>query len=263
MSVSNKLILITNDDGIGAKGIKKLIDVAMQLGEVIVVAPASPMSGMSHAISVKDELGIATYQNGYNISQYICFGTPVDCIKIATTKILKRNPDIILSGINHGLNSAASVFYSGTMAAALEGALKGIPSIAFSLDDFSPDADFELSGKIAEKIITDIINNGLPEGIALNVNIPMTSFDKLNGIKIARQAKGYWQEKFIESKEDNEVKYYSVEGEFINLEPDATDTDEWAIKNNYVSVVPVPVDLTSYVYFNELKKRAIFNGKTF
>lgn len=249
-----RLILITNDDGIHAKGLKALIKAVEPFGNLAIVAPDGPNSGMSHAITVKVPLRYKFFQNGNSKTYYSCNGTPVDCIKIAMTVILEKKPDLIVSGINHGSNSAASIFYSGTMAAAMEGSMIGIPSIGFSLTNHSHKADFTAAIKIISTIIEKTIQNGLPHGVALNVNIPDVDKNKIKGIKICRQTKGYWQEEFDKRTDPSRGDYYWLAGKFINLEPDAQDTDEWALKNNYVSVVPVPVDLTAYSFLNKLKK---------
>lgn len=249
-----RYILVTNDDGIHAKGLKALIEVAEEFGKLLVVAPSSANSGMSHAITVKVPLRLRMIQNGSQNPYYACSGTPVDCVKMAMTVILDRKPDLVISGINHGSNSSASVFYSGTMAAALEGGMVGIPSIGFSLTSHSPKADFSGAQKYAKQIIKNTLDNGIPEGIALNVNIPSIAEEEIRGIKVCRQTKGYWQEEFEKRVDPSNGDYYWLTGNFINLEPEAEDTDEWALKNKFVSIVPVPVDLTSYTSIQELKK---------
>ncbi len=248
-----KLILVTNDDGINASGLKALIKAVEPFGKLLVVAPEYPNSGMSHAITVKIPLRFNLLQTENSISYYTCNGTPVDCVKMAMTIILDKNPDLIVSGINHGSNSAASIFYSGTMAAALEGGMIGIPSIGFSLTDHSHKADFSASIDIISAIVDKTLQQGLPYGIALNVNIPDIEKSKIKGIKICRQTKGYWQEEFEKRTDPGKGEYYWLAGTFINLEPEADDTDEWALNNNYVSIVPVPVDLTAYNYIDKLK----------
>jgi 5'-nucleotidase len=177
---------------------------------------------------------------------YSCNGTPVDCIKLALNKLLNRMPDMILAGINHGSNSSSSVVYSGTMAAAIEGCLNGIPSVGFSLLDFSPDAEFKGVVGYADAIIENVIHKGLPEGTCLNVNFPVNHTNEIKGVKICRQNKGVWREEFDQRTDPQNRDYYWLTGEYINLEPEAGDTDEWALKNGYVSVVPVQVDFTSY-----------------
>ena len=249
-----KLILVTNDDSIHAKGLKTLVDIVRQMGDIFVIAPEQSQSGMSHAITVKTPLRIKRIKLEENVIINSCNGTPVDCIKLALNKLLHRPPDLILSGINHGSNASASIFYSGTMAAALEGCINGIPSIGFSLLDFSPEAEFNGIVKYAEQIINHTLNFGIPQGTCLNVNFPANHSGQIRGVKICRQTKGRWIEEFDQRIDPQNREYYWLTGDFINLEPDASDTDEWALKNNYISVVPVHVDLTSYGAFNHLKK---------
>ena len=204
------------------------------------------MSGMSHAITIKTPLRVRKEHAEKGLTVYSCLGTPVDCVKLALNKLVDRKPDLLLSGINHGSNASASVVYSGTIAAAMEGCINMIPSAGFSLLDLSHDADFEPSKKIAKKIVTNLIENGLPEGVCLNVNIPALPFEELKGIKICRQTKGYWQEEYIRRVDPYNHEYFWLTGSYLNQEENAKDTDEYALKRNYVSVVPITVDLTSY-----------------
>lgn len=248
------LILITNDDGINAKGISALIEIAKPFGDVIVVAPQGSQSGMSSAITVKIPLHLKTINSSNGISKLVSSGTPVDCVKLALNQVLDHKPDLLLSGINHGSNSSISVVYSGTMGAAIEGSLNGIPSIGFSLTDFSPDADFSIVEKYAPKIIENVLANGLPEYTCLNVNFPAIEVENAKGIKICRQTKGRWQAEFDKRTDPHKRDYYWLTGNFKNYEPDAEDTDEWALKNSYVSIVPVKIDFTNYDAFNHLKK---------
>jgi 5'-nucleotidase len=241
-----KLILITNDDGYQAKGLKVLIEVVKPLGEVVVIAPTESRSGMSHAITVKHPIRVKKIKEEPGLTLQCCNGTPVDCIKLAINKLLYRKPDLILSGINHGSNSSASILYSGTMAAALEGCLNGIPSIGFSLLDYSPDAEFSGTIRYISEIIHKTLTAGIPAGTCLNVNFPKVNSQNFKGVKICRQTRGLWIEEFDKRTDPQQKTYYWLTGEFKNLEPDADDTDEWALKNNYVSIVPVQTDLTSY-----------------
>lgn len=250
------LILITNDDGYSAPGIRALINAAKGLGEIVVVAPDKPQSGMGHAITVSATLHINEIEVE-GVKGHSCSGTPVDCVKMATDKILRRKPDLILSGINHGSNSSINVIYSGTMSAALEGAIENIPAIGFSLCDHSIDADFIASIQIARKIITQVLELGVPDKCCLNVNIPAVEFDLIEGIKICRQANAVWQEEFDERTDPSGRKYYWLTGKFINNDI-GNDTDEWALKHNFVSVVPVQCDFTDYKsmdHFRSLEKR--------
>jgi 5'-nucleotidase len=242
---NNRLILISNDDGVAAKGLNSLIEAARGFGDVIVAAPAEQMSGMSHAITIKTPLRAKKVHHEKGLKIYSCLGTPVDCIKLALNQLTGRKPDLILSGINHGSNSSSSVVYSGTMAAAMEGCINLIPSAGFSLLDFNHNADFDASVKIAKKFIQNIVSEGLPEGVCLNVNIPAIAFDEIKGVKICRQTKGYWKEEFVKRVDPHNGEYYWLTGSYFNQEMDAHDTDEYALSQNYVSVVPIRVDLTS------------------
>jgi 5'-nucleotidase len=240
------LILVTNDDGIEAKGLLALIEAVKSFGKVMVVAPAEPQSGMSHAITVKTPLQVKKLFEDDDLIQYECIGTPVDCVKIAFNQLLSQKPDLLVSGINHGSNSSSSVFYSGTMGAALEGCINEIPSIGFSLLSLDPDADFSASKYFVEKIIHKVLANGLPKSICLNVNVPPMPEDKIAGIKVTRQTRGFWKEEFDKRIDPLGRSYYWLTGHFHNDEPEAPDTDEWALKNNFVSIVPLHVDLTCY-----------------
>lgn len=247
------LILVTNDDGINAPGIRALIEVMLTLGDVCVVAPDSPQSGMGHAITINDALycNQITLSKDALHSEYSCSGTPVDCVKLATNEILKRKPDLCVSGINHGSNSSINVIYSGTMSAAVEAGTSGIPAIGFSLLDSSLEADFNPAKKYVKLIAEQTLKNGLPTGVVLNVNIPKLNSSEIQGIKICRQANAYWKEIF--DKRTNPVgrDYYWLTGEFVNQDK-GKDTDEWALEQGYVSVVPVQYDLTAHHAINEL-----------
>lgn len=248
----NKLILVTNDDSIHAKGIKELVAVAKTFGQVIVVAPDKPQSGMGHAITISNPLRIQKYEGFEGVMAYECSGTPVDCVKIAIFEILKRKPDLLLSGINHGENSSTNVLYSGTMSAAIEGAMESIPSIGFSLADFDADADFEATKSISRKIIKDVILNGLPKNTCLNVNIPKLHLKDIKGIKVCAQAHAYWDDKFESRLDQFGRPYYWLTGDFSDIDK-REDTDLFALKNGYASVVPTHFDLTNYQVLENLK----------
>jgi len=248
------LILITNDDGIEAKGLHELIEVAKPFGQVVVIAPMEGQSGMSHAITVKFPLRIQKLKEEEHLTMYSCSGTPVDGVKLAISRLLPRRPDLILSGINHGSNSSASVMYSGTMGAAIEGCINGIPSIGFSILDFDHDADFSGAIPYVKRIIELSLKNGIPQGTCLNVNIPKAGSQRIQGMKVCRQNKGVWREEFEKRKDPHNQDYYWLTGEFYDLEPESVDTDQWALLNNYVSVVPVHPDLTAYHSLDALKK---------
>jgi 5'-nucleotidase len=251
-SQNKPVILITNDDGVEAKGLLSLIETVRHLGVLVVVAPAEPQSGMSHAITVKVPLRLTKVKEETDLTVYKCYGTPVDCVKMALNHLMPEKPGLLLSGINHGSNSAASVFYSGTMGAALEGCINEIPSIGFSLLNLDHDADFTSAQHYARLITERVMKNGLPPDICLNVNVPDVDMNKVAGIKICRQNRGYWQEEFDQRTDPAGKHYYWLTGVFRNSEPDATDTDEWALNNNFVSIVPLKTDLTSHDTMKEL-----------
>lgn len=253
MPQKKPLILVTNDDGITAPGIRTLIEVMKELGEVIVVAPDSPQSGMGHAITISDTLFCdpVPLKGNYNHKEFRCSGTPADCVKIATQEILHRKPDLCVSGINHGSNSSINVIYSGTMSAAVEAGIEGIPAIGFSLMDYSLTADFEPSRKFVKAITRKVLKNGLPKGVVLNVNLPKGKESDIKGIKICRQAKAYWEEEFDKRTNPQGRDYYWLTGKFVN-EDEGEDTDEWALHNGYVSVVPVQFDLTAHHFLKDL-----------
>ena len=252
--MSKPLILVTNDDGVYAPGIAALIEVAKKLGDVVVIAPDKAQSGMGHAITINSTLRMHKIKEYDVLHEYACSGTPVDCVKLAVNKVLHRKPDLCISGINHGPNMSISVIYSGTMSAAVEGAIEEIPSIGFSLFDYSHEADFSTSKIIAEKICRNVLEKGLPKGVCLNVNIPAVPEIEIKGIKVCRQTKGNWVEELDERKDPAGNQYFWLTGRFQNFEPDAEDTDVWALKNNYVSVVPVQFDMTSYKAMDEIQK---------
>lgn len=249
MTNKKPVILVTNDDGINAKGISCLVDAVKGFGKVVVVSGNQSFSGMSHAITVKHPIYINDLGVKDNVQYYRTNGTPVDCVKLALHTILDIHPDYILSGINHGANSSSSVHYSGTMGAAREGCLNGIPSIGFSLLSYDADADFTASKQIVKEIFSKVIKNGITDDVYLNVNIPDTN--DVKGIKYCRQGKGKWIEEFLERKDPRGRKYYWLTGHFDNLEPEATDTDEYYLDRNYATVVPCNIDVTD---FETLKK---------
>ena len=240
------LILVTNDDGINAPGIRTLISVIKDIGDVIVVAPDSPQSGMGHAITINSTLHSSriTPKNS-EIIEYSCSGTPADCVKLAINELMPRKPDLCVSGINHGSNSSINVIYSGTMSAAIEAGIEGVPAIGFSLLDYSWNADFSQSKDFIRKITLSALNNGIPKGVVLNVNIPAVKKSDIKGVKICRQAKAYWVEEFDKRKNPLGQEYYWLTGKFVNKDQ-GEDTDEWALKNNYISIVPVEFDLTAH-----------------
>jgi 5'-nucleotidase len=247
------IILITNDDGITAPGIKALIEAVKDLGKVIIVAPDKPQSGMGHAITIGHPLRLARVQTFGDIEAYQCSGTPVDCVKLAVDKVLHRKPDMCLSGINHGANHSINVIYSGTMSAALEASIESIPSIGFSLLDYSIEADFTGAAYYAKLLVKQLLGKKIDRHLCLNVNIPPAPKELLNGLKLCRQAYAKYEERFDERNDPHGRKYYWLTGEFQNFDK-GKDTDVWALENNYISVVPVQFDLTNYELKTKLQK---------
>ena len=239
------IILVTNDDGIHAPGIRALIEAVKPLGQVVVVAPDKPQSGMGHAITLNDPLRLKKVDIFGDIEAYSCSGTPVDCVKLAKDKILHKKPELCVSGINHGSNSSINIIYSGTMSAAVEASIEGIPAVGFSLLNFAQDADFSGAAKYANIIAQQILTFGLPNATLLNVNIPDLPASELKGIKICRQAVAKWEEEYDERFDPIGRKYYWLTGKFVNYDK-GEDTDEWALSNGFVSVVPVQFDLTAH-----------------
>ncbi len=246
------LILVTNDDGITAPGIRALIEVMKEIGEVVVVAPDSAQSGMGHAVTINNTLTLERVHIDPELErEYACSGTPVDCVKIALGQILDRKPDLCVSGINHGSNSSINVIYSGTMSAALEAGMSGIPAIGFSLLDFSWNADFDQIRSFVKKITLQALENGIPKEVVLNVNFPRLQTDEIQGIKVCRQAKAVWIEDFDKRTSPNGKEYYWLKGEFVNQDK-GEDTDEWALRNGFISIVPVHFDLTAHHAINRI-----------
>lgn len=249
------MILVTNDDGIVAPGIQALVEVASQFGEVLVVAPDSPQSGKGHAITLNQPLKLRKVRLFGDIEAYECSGTPVDCVKLAKSVLRKgKNIDLCVSGINHGSNAALNIIYSGTMSAAMEASIENIDSIGFSLLDYSFEANFEAAKIYAAKIIDYVLKNPLKNCKLLNVNIPACTLDKIKGIKVCRQGNGTWVEEFQEGIDPRGEKYYWLTGKFVSFEDESLeDNDIYALKNNYVSVVPSGHDLTHYMDLNLIK----------
>ncbi len=253
MRMNQPLILVTNDDGITAPGIRNLVSVARELGEVVVVAPDSPQSGMGHAISIQDPIRLHPTDVFEGIEAYECSGTPVDCVKLAKNVVLKgREAALCVSGINHGSNASINIIYSGTLSAAMEASLEGIPSIGFSLLDYSHGADFSAALPYVRHLMQYVLNQGMPSGNLLNVNIPALSAGELQGIKLCRQADARWVEEFVEAQDPRGQKYYWLTGRFVNDDPHE-DTDLKALEKGYISVVPSMHDLTNYPALDQLK----------
>lgn len=251
MGQNKPLILISNDDGYDAKGIRELIGFLRPLGELLVMAPDSARSGMSCAITADRPLKYTLVKEEEGLTVYKCTGTPADCIKLAAHDILKRKPDLVVGGINHGDNSAVNVHYSGTMGVVIEGCLRGIPSVGFSLCDHRLDADFSSTEKYIRAIAADVLKNGLPVGICLNVNFPLG--ENYKGVRVCRQAIGKWEREFEERfRPGSEKSYFWLTGNFVNAEPQSEDTDQWALTNGYVAITPTQVDMTAYSFMDEL-----------
>lgn len=252
MEKSEKLILVTNDDSVNAKGIHSLVKIASKHGRVVVVAPDKPQSGMGHAITLNDPIRLTRVSMFGDIEAYASSGTPVDCVKLAIYEVLNRKPDLVLSGINHGENSSTNVLYSGTMSAAIEGAMEGLPSIGFSLSNFSPEADFMQY----ESFISDIINYALikdfPKFTCLNVNIPDIPSSHISGISICSQAHAFWADRFDKRDDQFGRPYYWLTGEFGEVNP-REDSDLHALNNGYISIVPTHFDLTNYAVLDQIK----------
>jgi 5'-nucleotidase len=247
------LILITNDDGITAPGIKNLVEAVKGLGKVVVVAPDKPQSGMGHAITIGQPLRMNKVAIFDGVEAWQTSGTPVDCVKLAVDKILHRKPTICLSGINHGANHSINVIYSGTMSAAMEASIESIPSIGFSLLDYNIEADFTAARFYVHKIVSALLHKKLDKHLLLNVNIPAMPLPLIKGIKLCRQAYAKYEEDFDERKDPQGKKYYWLTGKFVNFDK-SKDTDVWALQHNYVSVVPVQFDLTNYTLKKQLEK---------
>ena len=252
--MTRPLILVSNDDGITSKGIKVLVDAMAELGEVFVVAPDSPQSGMGHAITIGQPLRLTETRIFDNAHSYKCSGTPADCVKLAKFHLLQdRKPDLVVSGINHGSNSSINVLYSGTMSAAVEAAIEGYPAIGFSLCDYDADADFSHTVAPVQRIARQVLERNMPKGIALNVNFPPKQNEPMRGIRVCRQARAKWQEEFDERTDPYGRRYYWLVGNFVNFDK-GEDNDEWALANNYASVVPCRYDLSDHAaisYLNE------------
>ncbi|MDD2314841.1 MAG: 5'/3'-nucleotidase SurE [Proteiniphilum sp.] len=251
MSNSKPLILITNDDGYHAKGIVSLTEAMKGLGEIVVFAPDSPRSGMSNAISTSNPLRARLIHQEEGLTSYICNGTPVDCVKLALNEFVDRKPDLLVSGINHGSNAGISVLYSGTMGAAIEGCVFEVPSIGFSLCDFMPDADFTATTEVARSLAIKVLEEGLPKGVCLNVNVPV---GKIKGVKVTTQTQGKWVNEYHRSKDGAGRDVFWMTGNFENWEEENENNDEWALANGYAAIVPVKIDMTAYDFVPELQK---------
>ena len=252
--MSRPLILVTNDDGITAGGIAALVDIAKEFGDVLVVAPDSPQSAQGHAITISVPIFVRESSAlGEEIEAYECSGTPVDCVKIAKSVLLKgRTPDLCLSGINHGSNAAINILYSGTLSAAMEASLEGIPSIGFSFLNYQADADFGPCLPYVRHLVDFVLTNGMEEGSLFNVNIPDLPGEEIRGLKVCRQAEARWVEEYARAEDPRGRPYFWLTGRFVN-EDERTDTDAYALEHGYVSLVPSLHDLTNHRALDSLR----------
>ena len=244
-----RLIFVTNDDGYTSKGFRAAVNLAREFGDVIAIAPDRVQSGMSQAITITAPLFLRKVEEGEGLTIYAFSGTPVDCSKIAFDHLLRETKvDLVLSGINHGSNAAINVMYSGTMGAAIEGSLYGVPAIGLSIDDHDADADFEGAVEYGRMVVGQVLEaqDCLPRPLCLNVNVPRCAASEIQGIRLCRQTRGFWREDFYKRTDPHGRDYYWLTGAFQNVEPEAEDTDEWALAHRYVSVVPVQTDMTDY-----------------
>ncbi|MDI6779461.1 MAG: 5'/3'-nucleotidase SurE [Bacteroidota bacterium] len=252
MAKSKVKILISNDDGIDAPGIYALANEIKKMGDVIVVAPDEQQSAVGHAITMNYPLRATKFYKNGKFFGYAIDGTPTDAVKLAVNSLLKEPPDLIISGINHGANTAISIIYSGTVSAATEGTILGIPSIAVSLTTYGK-PDFRYAAKVARKIANIVLKKGLPKGVLLNVNVPAVSEKEIKGIKVTRQSKATWDDWFEARRDPNNKEYFWLTGRLVTKDK-SDDTDQSAVESNYVSITPIQYDLTDYVMFEKMKK---------
>ena len=247
---------MTNDDSYLSKGFRQAVALASEFGYVVAIAPDRVQSGMSQAITIHNPLFLRKVEQSENAEIYAFSGTPVDCAKFAFDYFFgDRKVDLVLSGINHGSNAAINVMYSGTMGAAIEGSLYGVPSIGLSIDDHDADADFEGAVEYGRMVVRQVLEaqEHLPRPLCLNVNVPRCAASEIQGIRLCRQTRGFWREEFYEREDPHGRKYFWLTGAFQNAEPEATDSDEWALANRYVAVVPVQTDMTDYRQLTHLQ----------
>jgi 5'-nucleotidase len=252
MNKDKPLILITNDDGVNAEGLKQLTNSLQGLGNLVVFAPDGPRSGMSCAITSTVPLTCALMQQSEKLTVYRCSGTPVDCVKLALNEILDRRPDLLVSGINHGGNQSICVHYSGTMGAVIEGCVVGIPSLGVSLSDYTSDADFSEAGRLGRMVARQALAKNLPRGICLNLNVPNMA-GKVKGIAVCRQADWRWVKEFDRETDMNGQILYWLTGDFVQDKPDHPDDDTRMLSKGYASLVPCRIDMTDYAFINVLK----------
>lgn len=252
MSDQRPLIFVTNDDGISAKGIRSLHEVMVEFGEVVLIAPDSPQSGMGHAITIHEPIRMKESDLYPGTEAYSCSGTPVDCVKLGVYEVMHRKPDLLVSGINHGANTATNVLYSGTMSAAVEGAMEGIASVGFSLDSFDSNADFSVAQDVARSVVGEVLKNGMPSGTCFNINVPAVNAATHKGVKVCRQAHAFWEDRFDKREDQFGNPYYWLTGNFTDVGM-REDTDLYWIKNGYSTLVPTKFDMTSYEAVDTIK----------
>ena len=251
MEIKRPLLLISNDDGYQAKGIRELVEMVSDLGDIIVCAPESARSGFSCAFSAMTPLELQLREKRKGVEIWSCNGTPVDCVKMALAEIVPRTPDMVIGGINHGDNASVNVHYSGTMGVTLEGCMKYIPSVAYSLCDHRDDANFEPLRPLVRTITMRVLEEGLPMGVCLNVNFPLVP--EYKGVRVCRMAKGTWGQEVVRCAHPRGYDYWWMVGKYTNDEPTATDTDNWALANGYVAITPTQTDVTAYTAIDNIK----------
>lgn len=251
MDTKRPLILVSNDDGVIAKGLNELIKMLRPLGDLVVMAPDSPRSGSACAVTVQDPVHYTTCCEEEGLSVYACSGTPVDCVKLALREVVPARPDLVVGGINHGDNSAVNVHYSGTMGVVLEGCMKGIPSVGFSLCDHDPEADFAHLTPYVQGIVSQVLEHGLMDGVCLNVNFPQGAM--LKGVKVCRQAKGVWEHEWSPCSHPYKEHYFWLTGSFESVDKEEN-ADAQALEDGYAAITPVQIDMTSYEQMEDMKK---------
>ncbi len=251
MEKKKPLILLSNDDGYEAKGIRSLVDMVKDYGDVLVCAPEGPRSGMACAFSATTPLMLTLRSREDGVEIWSCNGTPVDCVKMALAELCPRKPDLVIGGINHGDNASVNTHYSGTMGVTMEGCMKYIPSVAFSLCDHRADADFEPLRPYVQQVVRRVLQEGLPEGVCLNINFPLLPTFK--GVRVCRMAKGTWGNEVTRCRHPRDYDYWWMVGSYTNDEPEATDTDNWALQHGYIAITPTRVDVTAYEAIEKIK----------
>lgn len=252
MENKKPFILISNDDGYQAKGINSLVDMIRDMADILVCAPESGRSGMACAFSANDPLVLVPQRQEEGLEVWSCNGTPVDCVKLALEELCKeRRPQMVIGGINHGDNASVNAHYSGTMGVTLEGCMKYIPSLAFSLCTHDWFADFESLRPYIRKIVWKVLDDGLPKGVCLNVNFPVV--DQFKGVRVCRMAPGTWDNEVVKCRHPRGYDYWWMVGRYTNDEPEAEDTDNWALRHGYIAITPTKIDITSYEMIEQMK----------